>query len=130
MNIVRKIRLSKLDCYQIKESEKELFDFVETSLLRLKCVRLTEYPEYDMYFNSEGKNIFQHDLKNNYLYINYNLIWLKFETDFGYNYDKIKEIVKNVAEQGYKLKNTIPFEEYPDIFEVVEQSYNLQNVID
>lgn len=39
MNIIRKIKLRKLGCYQTKDSEKDLFDFIETNLLGLKEIK-------------------------------------------------------------------------------------------
>lgn len=107
MNIVRKIILNELGCYQIKESEKKLFKFVKCNLLGLKPVNMSN-SDYIMYANSDNENIFQYNIKSYYLYVNQNLIWSKLESEFGYSYDETKNFIKIVAEQAYKLKNVTP----------------------
>lgn len=107
MNIIRNIRLSKLGIYQIKESEKDFFDFIQKNLFGLKPVKSDVYSNYIMYFNRKGENIFQHSLNSNYLYISYNLIWQQFEKKFKYNYQEIIDLIKYVVEKIYKLKDVI-----------------------
>lgn len=110
-NIVRKIRLSKLGCYNFKSiKEKELFEFVDKNLLGLKIVKLKGYTYHNfiMYFNNKDIHILQHNLENNYLYVSDELIWSVFKKEFGCNDDEIKHIIKNVMEQMYKIKNILP----------------------
>lgn len=105
----------------LNNTNLEIIQFIKNNLLGLKIVRLTEYPEYDMYFDNEGSNIFQHDLKTNNLGVNYELIWKVFKIKFGYNYDKIKELIKSVIEQIYKIKEIEPYRlDYDENLEVEE----------
>src|SRR6478735_11899487 len=119
MNIVRRYKLSllKYDFLTEKEIEdlniifkeikycKENFDlinFIYNNMLNLKLVELKEYPDYIMYFNHKGENIFQHNLKTNIFYVNYKLIWVVFKV--YYNYQGIRDLVKGIIKQAYKIQ--------------------------
>src|SRR6478735_3168643 len=120
MNIIRKYKLSllKYDFLTKKELEDlniifkevkyckenfELIEFIYNNILNLKQVKLKEYPDYIMYFNDKNKNIFQRDLKYKDFYINDELIWSVFENKFNLNYKETRQLIKNIAEQTYKL---------------------------
>ena len=46
----------------------------------------------------------EHNLKSNYIWLDYDKIWSFFESEFGYNYLKIKELTEGVVGLHYKLK--------------------------
>lgn len=108
-NIVRKIRMSKIGCYNIKESEKELFEFIDNNLLNLKIKFMIDWhPNYNLYFNSADENILQHNHMNGNLFVSNKLIWSVFETKFNYSYKEISDLIANIVEYAYKLKDISP----------------------
>lgn len=123
INIVRKILLNRLGTYVVKTKERKLFEFVENNLMGLKAVELIKYPKFVMYFNRDGKNIFQYNLEDNDLYVNNTLIWSKFQPYFGYDYNETSEIINNVIEKVYKIKNTKIFCLELFAIDVIERLY-------
>lgn len=123
-NIVRKIRLSKLDCYTIKPNEKKLFDFIETNLMGLKAVELKEYPDYIMYFNSKNKNIFQYGIYNEYLYCNHDLVWNIFENEFNYDSIQTRSLIVDIMKNAYNI-DVIPIYKLINTDKEVEKTYKL-----
>lgn len=120
INIIRKIKLSKLGCYQIKDCEKELFYFIEKNIIGLKIVKNKEYFNCIDLLNNNDKWIFMLDLNNNgydfnYLHSNYELVWEPFHIKFEYSYMDTHHIIKELIEDAYKFKNifaVIPNESY------------------
>jgi len=103
MNILRKIKINSLGYYKYNNSEKKLLYFIKENMLNLKIVELKNYPDYIMYFNDKGENIFQQDLKTPWFGVNYDLIWGIIEKKFNYNYYQTRDLIKDVIEQAYKL---------------------------
>lgn len=128
-NIVRNIKLSILGFYTIKDEEKDLYNFVKQNLLGLKAVELDDFKDFIIYFNNDDKNIFLHDLKTNDLWVN-DVVWSKFEFEFefGYDYNEIKDIVKGVVEQAYKLKGITPKWQHHVILQKIEQAYKIKKI--
>jgi hypothetical protein len=50
------------------------------------------------------------DENNEYVYVNYDKIWVFFESIFGLNYLQIQEIVKVWLEETYNLRGATPIE--------------------
>lgn len=120
MNIIRKIKLNKLDCYQIKDSEKELYEFIKSELFNLRIIEIDEYPHLIYYFNKMNECVFIYNTikddfynynNSNRLWVRFSL-WLKFQSIFEYKYEKICKIISHIVEFKYKLLNTIPSDEY------------------
>src|SRR6478735_5117708 len=128
MNIIRKIKINSLGMYEFNDSEKELLEFIKENMLNLKIIELKNYPDYIMYFNDKGENIFQQDLKTPWFYVRYNLIWKVFETKFNLNYKETSNLIKGIVEQAYKLQGVTPFFESKFYDKLVEQAYKLQGV--
>lgn len=112
INIVRKIRLSKLGCYNFKSvKEKEMFDYVEHNLLGLKLVELEEYSEYVYFFNKEDKCVFRYNPSDKLFLIRYHFVWEVFANKFKYSYQsyqryqKTKEFFQSIIEYVYKIKD-------------------------
>lgn len=104
-NIVRNIKLSKIGCYQIKDDEKNLYQYIEKNLLNLKIVVLKKYIGWVFYFNSNDKCIFMFYIIDNIIYINIFLLNI-FIHIFNYKKeDEIKIIIYNILSNDYKIKN-------------------------
>lgn len=127
MNIVRKIRLNKLGCYEFKDYEKDLFIFINKNILNLKKFTLEEYPSFIFYFNSKNKSVFQHNLNNNSFYINRD-IWNVLYDKYNYKDFEIKKNVKEIFMDSYKIKEDIqPCLGECLFIENVHKAYKLKN---
>jgi hypothetical protein len=63
------------------------------------------------YVDKDRKPLFFYyqDSKNGYVYVNYERIWVFFESIFGLNYSDSQEIVKVWLEETYNLRGVTPF---------------------
>lgn len=104
-HIVRKIQLSKLGSYQIKDNEKTLFEFVENNLLNLKSIKSIKNIDCIHYFNNKKENILTYNSKNKILEINFLLVW-KYLIIGSNNVIEAKEFIKNIIKQVYKMDIT------------------------
>jgi len=67
-----------------------------------------EYPNWIYYFNKENKIIFEYNTKNGYFWCNYKLYWSIFYEKFGFNYNQIKYLTKDMVENHFKLGGITP----------------------
>lgn len=125
LNVVRKIRLSKLECYQIKDKEKQLFNFIENYLFKLKPVKLKEYHNYIMYFDYDNKCIFQYDLNYHHFGINNELFFKFIDNKFSDNYGEIINIIEDIVTKFYNIKNIKTAISNRVILNEIEKCYRL-----
>lgn len=94
--------LEKLNIENIYQKE-----YFYDNLMFLKSVELSDFPNYIMYFNNEGKNIFQYNKISKILFSNYNFLSSKYEREFriefGYDIDDFENLIKGIGETVYKL---------------------------
>lgn len=103
INIIRKIRLSKIDCYTIKSDEKELFEFIEVNFFNLNIITLQQYPDYLIFLNDKNEHIFQGTIHKFLLYTK-DLLWDQLGEKFGYNYLEINKLILNIVYKLYKIE--------------------------
>ena len=72
--------------------------------------------------------VYFQDSKNGYVYINYDRIWVFFESIFGLNTLQIKEILKVWLEETYNLKGVTPQSIKSFGHLKLEETYNLKGV--
>lgn len=126
-NIVRKIRLSRLGCYEIKSNERKLFEFIDKNLLGLKTIVLDDHPSFIMYFNNDNKNVFEYKKENGNTMLGVNpLIWEKIKDDFYFTDEGVKILIKNIVENAYNLKHIKPLKVISYYISEAEKSYTLQ----
>ena len=99
MNIIRKYKLYQLgiivdnDCLNI-------IKFIEDNVLNL-----TEFNDPDFVFYMKGDiNMFQYDIKNQYLHVRHEGLWSIFHNQFNLESSEIEQIMKDIVEDHYKLK--------------------------
>jgi hypothetical protein len=59
---------------------------------------------YDKGYYDKSGWIFLQDSKNKNIWVNYDRIWSKLESDFLLNYQEIKEVLTHLLEEDYNLK--------------------------
>jgi len=74
-------------------------------------MKIKDQSEYSdiVFWEKNGKIIFEQDLKNKYLYVNYYIIWSVFENIFGLNSVEIQSFIIDVVKKhlnwiGFKPK--------------------------
>jgi hypothetical protein len=73
----------------------------------LKLWHSCEWMKWDRYPESvfmilEGEVLFEQDWKSNYLYCKYANVWHLFESEFGYNYMQINNMISGIMEENLK----------------------------
>ena len=63
-----------------------------------------KHPNYIFIGLSKDDIYMEHDLKIGHFWLNYDKIWSFFESEFGYNYQQIKNLTEGVLELHCKLK--------------------------
>ena len=59
-------------------------------------------------YYSDGKWVFQQDLKNGRLWVCYSQVWQFFENEYGMNYEQIQALVKEVVGEALNCKELTP----------------------
>ena len=79
------------------------------------------------YVDDVGKIIFYYFeyLKNKYVYINYDRIWVFFEDIFGLRVLQIREILKVWLEETCNLRGLTPYDVNSAMNKTLEETYNL-----
>jgi hypothetical protein len=91
---------------------------------------LTEVVRDDrtFYVDKDRKPLFMYfqDSKNGIVYVNYERIWIFFESIFGLNTSQTKEILKVWLEETYNLRGATPYLGDSISQYVLEETYNLK----
>jgi hypothetical protein len=74
---------------------------------KLEVVQSEEEPNWMLYRFEKGKNIMIYDKKNEYFYINHDVIWSFFELGIGLEYDEIWKIMKKWLDEVYNLRDVM-----------------------
>jgi len=80
------------------------------------------------YVDKDRKPLFMYfqDEKNGYVYINYDRIWVFFNSIFGLNTLQTQEILTIWLEEIYNLRGFTPEKDGVIFLEGLEQTYNLR----
>ena len=68
-----------------------------------------KYPNWIFYFNQNDNCIFEYNTKNGYFWCNYKLYWSIFYEKFGFNYNQVRDLTKDMVENHFNLKEITPF---------------------
>ena len=82
------------------------------------------------YVDEDRKPLFYYyqDSKNRYVYINYERIWVFFESIFGLKDPQTQDILKVWLEETYNLRGVTPVFECWRVKGKLEETYNLRGV--
>ena len=109
--------------------------FLMTPERRFKqlCQNLTikidehRFPNKIFWFR-EDRRIFDYDKETGYFWVNNSLVWSVFESEFGLNYDQIKDLIKGRVEEHFKLKDVTPLKVGMLKMKMVEEHFKLKDV--
>lgn len=101
MNISRKLKLSELGIYTIKETEIELFDFIKNNLINLKI----KNDNHEIIFMKSNKWHFTYSLSSNELCVESYIIWKMLRLYFRYDIEEAEYLIEDIMKHYYKIKN-------------------------
>ena len=73
----------------------------------IKLREQTKYPE-SVFWEKNGKILFEQDFKNNMLYVDYKSIWVIFEKIFSLQNAEIQRFLKNGVDENLNWKGLTP----------------------
>lgn len=101
MNLIRKYKIYK--SFNIIDNEtKEIFNFVENSLLNLIEIKIEKYENYKFYFNS-NKCVLKHPINSKIIYVEYENITKIIENKYDLKYETISDFFKYLINKTYEL---------------------------
>ena len=74
----------------------------------LEVVQSEENPNYTLYRFEKGENMMIYDKENDYVYINYHIIWSFFGDGIDLKYREIQDIMKKWLGEVYNLRGVTP----------------------
>ena len=80
------------------------------------------------YVDKDRKPLFFYyqDEKNEIVYINYDKIWVFFDSIFGMEYRQTMEIITIWLDETYNLRKLTPHHQTAKYFKELEETYNLR----
>lgn len=66
-----------------------------------------EYPN-SVFLMKNGEVWFEQDFKNGCLHCRYDKVWKIFEDKFGYNHNKIRDLINDIVVEHFKLSGIVP----------------------
>ena len=97
---------SKLDRVVIKYLNKEYGDLKEYT---------TDKRPDNVFFVKDKKVYMEHDLKNGYLYVDYDTIWSELKNIFNLTNDYIAIIISKWVDETYNIEGVTPVEQYTSV---------------
>jgi hypothetical protein len=86
-----------------------------------------KYPNSIFYFKDDIC-IFKYDKNNGYFYCDYYRYWSKFYEKFGFNYNQISDLTKDMVEKHFNLKGVTPNTNSFTMVTRVEKHFNLKKI--
>ena len=81
-------------------------DFFLDVIKGIKIKKQTKYPD-SLFWEKNGKILFEQDFENMDLWVNYDIIWKIFEKVFGMEYNEIQLFIKGMVEEHLNWKGFI-----------------------
>jgi len=106
-DILRDISISKLTEETLVGDAKKVNDFFINLLDGIEEYISDKYPG-DIFFRKNGIIYMKHDSKNKRLWCSHEHIWSFFETEFGYKYEEISQLIQSMLEIHLNQKVSTP----------------------
>ena len=94
----------------------------------LEVVQCEQEPNWTLYRFEKGNNMMVYDKKNEYVFIDYHVIWLFFKDGIDLNYDEIQSIMKKWLDEVYNLRGVTPRLPKELYAMQLDEVYNLRGV--
>jgi hypothetical protein len=108
--ILREISISKLTGEPLTGDAKKIDDFFVELFDGIEECESDNYPG-DIFFRKNDIIYMRQDSKNERLWCSYKFIWSFFESEFGYNYNEMSNLIQGTM--GLHLKRKV-FTPIPD----------------
>ena len=92
----------------------------------LNAVESEEYPDWTLFRYEKRNNLMIYDRKNNYVYINYFVIWSFLEDGFGLNYSEKQKLTQKWLSEVYNLRGVTTGKPFQLGMGLVAEVYNLK----
>jgi hypothetical protein len=89
--------------------------FFRELISKFKIKLTDDYPNR-IFYMIDDKIYMEQDKKTKEIWIRYFNFWSVFESEFGYNYQKTKELLRGMLERHLKLKGYTPTDQWYDQF--------------
>ena len=89
------------------QNDKLIIKYLNKMYGDLEEYRTDEYPG-SVFYVKDKKIYMKQNLKNGYLYVDYDTIWQELETIFNLEFTEIQHIITKWVEETYKLRGTTP----------------------
>jgi len=101
--IVRHIKINKALGVKLTGDNKKIDNFFKELFNGLEEYESDKYPDYIFFIKNDIIYIRQSS-KNKKLWCSHKYIWSFFETEFGYNYNEISNLIQGMVELHLKRK--------------------------
>lgn len=123
MNLVRKLKISKLVNVSFTDIEKEIINFINSKLSDLIPFQYDAYPESIFYMSSDDLYILEQDNNNDRLWVRLDGFWKVLENKYSMVLDDIQVLLKYMIEQAFKHKINTPLHAFDGHSRTVEQAF-------
>ncbi len=107
MNLVRKLKISKIASVEFTEIEKEIIEFINSMLSDLIPFKDETFPDSMFYFKGD-KWLLEQDDCNDILYVRYDTFWHILSQNYLIKNDDIRILLKYMVEQSFRQRLSIP----------------------
>ena len=126
MNLVRKIKISKLTDTHLTGVDKEIVDFIESILSDLIPFHMVNDTTSIYYMKPNGDWILDQDNALGRLWVREDF-WRLLQTKYFIDYKEVQNIIKYLVEQAFKQKVSTPGictgEHIPSVEEAFKKTY-------
>ncbi len=128
MNLVRKIKISKLISVEFTEIETEIIEFINSKLSDLIPYKYTNLPKSMFYMSPAGKWLLEQDDSDNILRVRYEDFWNVLQSKYWMEQEDIENLLKYMVEQSFKSKVSKPsfLKDFSNEFSEVEDAFKKQ----
>lgn len=123
MNLLRKIKFSKLIKVSFSETELEILNFINSKISNLISFQIETKPDIIFYMNSEGLYILEQDNKNDRLGVRYLEFWKVLHDKYKIQYNEVQKILKFMLKEDFKHKIGTPYIALSSTAILVEEFY-------
>ena len=92
----------------------------------LDVVQSKSNPNRTLYRYEKGHNLMIYDRKNEYVYIDYFVIWSVLKYGFGLNYSETQELTMRWVDEVYNLRGVTTNDEFPWNGIMMGEAYNVR----